>query len=93
MGKIQLGPFSLQPGEVIGEMGLVRGMPRSADVVVSSSSEYLVLDGDFLDRLQRRYPRIAAKVFLNLTRILSDRLETSTGVSSSSQKSARPQPS
>ena len=80
-------------GEVIGEMGLVRGMPRSADVVVSSSSEYLVLDGDFLDRLQRRYPRIAAKVFLNLTRILSDRLETSTGVSSSSQKSARPQPS
>ena len=27
---------------------------------------------------QRRHPRIAAKVFLNLTRILSDRLETTT---------------
>ena len=27
---------------------------------------------------QRRYPRIAAAVFLNLTRILSDRLEVTT---------------
>lgn len=65
-------------GDVIGEMGLVRKMPRSADVVVSEPAEYLVLDGDFIDRIQRRYPRIASKVFLNLTKILSDRLETST---------------
>ncbi len=65
-------------GEVIGEMGLVRNMPRSADVVTSQPSEYLVLDEEFLNRIQRRYPRIASKVFLNLTRILSDRLETST---------------
>ncbi len=69
---------SMTRGDVIGEMGLVRRMPRSADVIASQTSEYLVLDGDFLDRIQRRYPRIASKVFLNLTRILSDRLETST---------------
>ncbi len=69
---------SMVRGDVIGEMGLVRRMPRSADVITSEPSEYLVLDGDFLDRIQRRYPRIASKVFLNLTRILSDRLETST---------------
>ena len=69
---------SLGRGDVIGEMGLVRQRPRSADVVVVEPTEYLVLDRGFLDRLQRRHPRIAAKVFLNLTRILSDRLESTT---------------
>jgi len=38
----------------------------------------LVVDRRFLERLQRRYPRIAATVFLNLTRMLSDKLETTT---------------
>lgn len=65
-------------GDVIGEMGLVRERPRTADVVVAAPTEYLVLDRGFLERLQRRYPRIAAKVFLNLTRILSDRVESTT---------------
>jgi hypothetical protein len=50
----------------------------SADVVVSQPCEYLVLDRGFLGRLQRRHPRIAAQVFLNLSRILSDRLEDTT---------------
>jgi uncharacterized protein len=62
-------------GDVIGEMGLVREAPRSADVVAVETTEYLVLDGGFIDRLRRQYPRIAATVFLNLSRILSDRLE------------------
>jgi predicted RND superfamily exporter protein len=69
---------TLGRGDVLGEMGLVRARPRSADVTAAAPSEYLVLDGGFLDRLQRRHPRIAAKVFLNLTRILSDRLENTT---------------
>ncbi len=69
---------TLGRGDVIGEMGLVRARPRSADAIVGETTEYLVLDGGFLDRIQRRYPRIAAKVFLNLTRILSDRLESTT---------------
>jgi CRP-like cAMP-binding protein len=65
-------------GEVIGEMGLLRKQPRSADVIAGEDMDYLVLDERFLQRIQRRYPRIAAKVFLNLTRILSDRLESTT---------------
>jgi predicted RND superfamily exporter protein/CRP-like cAMP-binding protein len=69
---------SLGRGDVIGEMGLVRKRPRSADVIVAESTEYLVLDERFLRRLRRQYPRIAATVFLNLTRILSDRLEITT---------------
>lgn len=69
---------TLARGEVIGEMGLVREQPRSADVVATEPTEYLVLDGSFLERLRRQYPRIAAIVFLNLSRILSDRLERTT---------------
>ena len=69
---------TLARGEVIGEMSLVRDQPRSADVVATEVTEYLVLDGHFLDRLRRQYPRIAAVVFLNLSRILSDRLERTT---------------
>ena len=65
-------------GDVIGEMGLVRERQRSADVVVAETAEYLVLDAVFLRRIRRRYPRVAATVFLNLARILSDRLETAT---------------
>jgi predicted RND superfamily exporter protein len=69
---------NLRRGEVVGEMGLVREQPRSADVVAVENTEYLVIDGTFLERLRRQYPRIAAIVFRNLTRILSDRLERTT---------------
>lgn len=69
---------SLTRGDVIGEMGLVRERPRSADVEVVEDTEYLVLDARFLQRLRRQYPRIGASVFLNLARVLSDRLESTT---------------
>ena len=62
----------------MGETGLVRQRPRSADVEVAEDAEYLVLDARFLQRLRRQYPRIAATVFLNLTKVLSDRLENTT---------------
>jgi hypothetical protein len=65
-------------GDVFGEMALVRHGERSADVVAASAVEALALDERFLARIQRRYPRIASKVFLNLTRILSDQLQATT---------------
>lgn len=84
-GRVEVRPRAGAPvirtigrGDVIGEMGLVRQRPRSADAQCVVPTEYLVLDTGFLDRLQRRHPRIAAKVFLNLARILSDRLESTT---------------
>jgi len=57
------------------DMALVRQDERSADVVAKDDVEVLAVDERFLQRIQRRYPRIAARVFLNLTRILSDRLQ------------------
>jgi hypothetical protein len=68
----------LARGDVFGEMGLVRRQQRTADIVAVDDLEVLAVDESFLGRLQRRYPRIAAAVFLNLTRILSDRLESTT---------------
>ncbi len=65
-------------GDVFGEMGLVRKQQRTADIVAIGEMELLAVDQRFLERLQRRYPRIAATVFLNLTRVLSDRLESTT---------------
>ena len=59
-------------------MALVRQDVRSADVVASGPVEVLALSERFLSRIQKRYPRIAAKVFLNLTRILSDSLQRTT---------------
>ncbi|HVM94991.1 MAG TPA: cyclic nucleotide-binding domain-containing protein, partial [Candidatus Acidoferrales bacterium] len=68
----------LRRGEVFGEMALVRHNERSADVVAVDDVEVLAVDETFLARIQRRYPRIAARVFLNLTRIVSDRLQRMT---------------
>jgi predicted RND superfamily exporter protein len=65
-------------GDVFGEMGLVRQHERSADVVAAEPVELLSVNQRFLERIQLRYPRIASKVFLNLTRIVSDRLERMT---------------
>ena len=62
-------------GDVFGEMALVRNEERSADVEARDEVEALAVDQRFLQRIQRRYPRIAARVLLNLTRILSDRLQ------------------
>lgn len=61
-------------GDTFGEIGLVSGMPRSASVIARSPCEVLVLSADFLQRLQRTEPRIAAKVALNLARDLAVRL-------------------
>ncbi|MCC6849557.1 MAG: MMPL family transporter [Deltaproteobacteria bacterium] len=68
----------LKRGDVFGEMGLVRRQQRTADIIAVEDLELLAVDQRFLERLQRRYPRIASTVFLNLTRILSDYVERTT---------------
>ncbi|WP_421864017.1 MMPL family transporter [Parvibaculum sp.] len=65
-------------GDVFGEMGLIRSHERTADVVAKGPLEVMTVDQRALTRVQRRYPRTAAQIFLNLARILSDRLQTET---------------
>jgi uncharacterized protein len=65
----------LSRGDVFGEMGLLRHHERTADVIAAEEVEVLVVNERFLALMQRRYPRIGAKIFLNVAKILSDRLE------------------
>jgi CRP-like cAMP-binding protein len=67
-------------GEVFGEMGLIRHHERTANVIATDDVEVLAVNERFLDRMQRRYPRIGAKIFLNIARIISDRLEEETSL-------------
>jgi hypothetical protein len=64
----------LKPGDVFGEIALVEPGPRSADVRALEPINYLEIDWNGLKRIQRIYPRIAGRLFLNLSRILGGRL-------------------
>jgi CRP-like cAMP-binding protein len=64
-------------GDVLGEVGLVRG-ERSANVDCITPARLLCLEEKGLARLQRRYPRIAIKLYRNLSEILAGRLVSLT---------------
>lgn len=66
---------TLKRGDVFGEMGLIRRHERTADVIATEDVEVIAVNERFLSRMQRRYPRIGAKIFLNIAKILSDRLQ------------------
>ena len=64
-------------GDVLGEVGLFRG-ERTANVDCATDCRLLRFDQENLARLQRRYPRTAAKLMRNLSEVLADRLKAAT---------------
>jgi CRP-like cAMP-binding protein len=74
-GRVQLATH--ERGDVVGEAGLFFEK-RTADVDVAEDSRLLCLTQENLDRLSRRYPYIATKVFRNLNKILATRLFTTS---------------
>jgi predicted RND superfamily exporter protein/CRP-like cAMP-binding protein len=74
-GRVELATH--ERGDVVGEAGLFFET-RTADVDVEEDSRLLCLTQENLDRLSRRYPYIATKVFRNLNKILATRLFTTT---------------
>lgn len=50
------------PGDVVGELSLIDGLPRSATVQALTDLRVLAIDGRDLRRLLRRSPRIVRKL-------------------------------
>jgi hydrophobe/amphiphile efflux-3 (HAE3) family protein len=76
----ETGPIDLRScarGDVVGEVGLFSG-ERSANADVSEDARLLRFTPNNLQRLRRRYPRIAATVLRNLNEILAQRLSSLT---------------
>ena len=67
--------WHIDPGDVAGEPGDASGL--SADLVAELPSQVLMLDFDSLERLRRRFPFTAAKLFRNVATLLSLRLSRS----------------
>jgi len=70
-GRVEL--TKMRRGETVGEIAMFSGV-RSADVDVVADARVLRFDDTGLERLGRRYPRIAAKVNHNLARLLAERV-------------------
>jgi uncharacterized protein len=68
----------LEQGDVVGEMGFLRSVPRSATVIAAEEGELLLINWKIIQRLQWLYPLVAHKFFHNMMNILCDRLEKST---------------
>lgn len=74
-GRIDIASYAR--GDVVGEAGLFYEK-RTANVDATEDCRLLCLTQDNLDRLSRRYPFIATKVFRNLNKVLATRLFTTT---------------
>ena len=69
---------TLETGNVVGEMGMIRSCERSATVVAATPSELLQINERMVKRLQWLYPPTAHRFFFNLMTILCDRLQNLT---------------
>lgn len=65
---------TLSEGELFGEMALLGEGVRTAAIYAQTDVELLRIDYKALERVRRRNPRIAAKIYLNIARILSKRV-------------------
>jgi CRP-like cAMP-binding protein len=65
---------SLGPGDIFGEVALVEPGPRTASVRADETIQFIEIDWDGLERVQKLYSGVASQLFLNLSRILGKRL-------------------
>ena len=71
-GEIEL--TTLGPGDIFGEIALVRPGPRSASIRAETRVKCIEMDWDGLERIRRFYPWLSSKLLLNISRILGQRL-------------------
>jgi len=79
----------LESTAVIGEVAVFGGGVRSAHVVAETESEVLVLSDVALERIRRRFPFTAAKLYRNIAGVLSERLRDQTAARLAAQAAQR----
>ncbi|MHA1567937.1 MAG: cyclic nucleotide-binding domain-containing protein [Alphaproteobacteria bacterium] len=67
-------------GKTFGEMSLIDGRPHSATVVAATDTVLLVLTRERFDQLMEEFPRLGAKLLLQIARMISQRLRQTSGV-------------
>jgi len=73
-GETRINISRLGPGQVIGEVAIMAQVKRTADATAVSPIKLLALNLKSLSELQRFSPYLAAKLYLNLAKILGVRL-------------------
>lgn len=64
----------LKEGDIIGELAVMFQMKRNADVIAQSHVKYFEVDEKGLERIEKMKPRIANKLYYNISSILGERL-------------------
>jgi hydrophobe/amphiphile efflux-3 (HAE3) family protein len=64
----------IQAGDIVGEMALLVGVPRTATVKVTQDAEVLMINPEILQRVDSRYPKMAVKIHQNISQIIVPRL-------------------
>jgi uncharacterized protein len=74
---------------MLGEVAVLGDGVRSANLVAESEAEVLVISDAALDRIQRRFPFTAAKLYRNIATVLSQRLRDQTQARLAAQAAQR----
>jgi len=67
----------MQSGEILGEIGLVKNMPRTAGAIAKTNCVLLQLYSEILHEVVKKHPKIGYVIMRNVARILADRLSES----------------
>lgn len=71
--------LTLMPGEILGEIGLVCNVKRTAAATAMEEVTLLEVSKDDFDLLQGRFPRMSAVIMKNIATTLAQRLLKATG--------------
>ena len=68
---------TMKTGEILGEIGLVKKVPRTASAVIKQNCVLLQLYSETLHEVVKKHPRIGYIIMRNVAQILADRLSQS----------------
>ena len=70
-GKKDVNIATIGKGQSVGEMAIIDGLTRSADVVAATNASVLILKREDFEKMVAAHPHIAVKILKSLARSLS----------------------